>query len=99
MSTQYRVDQVTVGLRTIDIRNSHILHSVSTTKTIYSYEIRPSVFKFVNFKELLEIEDGVTRNEHAQQSIKEGIEGEVVHVAVQGINDNSCAVANAQDWE
>ena len=61
LSTQYRVDQVTVGLRSIDIRNGQILHSVSTTKTIYSYEIRPSVFKFVNFKELLEIEAGITR--------------------------------------
>ena len=99
LSTQYRVDQVTVGLRSIDIRNGQILHSVSTTKTIYSYEIRPSVFKFVNFKELLEIEAGVTRNEPAQLSIKEAIEAAVVHLTVQGIKDQSWVLANPKDWE
>lgn len=99
LSTQYRVDQVTVGLRSIDIRNGQILHSVSTTKTIYSYEIRPSVFKFVNFKELLEIEAGVTQNEPAQLSIKEAIEAAVVHLTVQGIKDHSWVLANPKDWE
>ena len=99
LSTQYRIDQVTVGLRSIDIRNGQILHSVSTTKTIYSYEIRPSVFKFVNFKELLEIEAGVTSNEPAQLSIKEAIEAAVVHLTVQGIKDNSWVLANQKDWE
>lgn len=99
LSTQYRVDQVTVGLRSIDIRSGRILHSVSTTKTIYSYEIRPSVFKFVNFKELLEIEAGVTRNEPAQLSIKEAIEAAVVHLTVQGIKDSSWVLSNPADWE
>lgn len=99
LSTQYRVDQVTVGLRSIDIRNGQVLHSVSTTKTIYSYEIRPSVFKFVNFKELLEIEAGITRNEPAQLSIKEAIEAAVIHLTVQGIKDRSWVLNNPQDWE
>ena len=99
LSTQYRVDQVTVGLRSVDIRNGQILHSVSTTKTIYSYEIRPSVFKFVNFKELLEIEAGVTRNEPAQLSIKEAIEAAVIHLTVQGIKDRSWVLANPADME
>src|SRR5690606_14422980 len=36
-STQYRIDQVTINLRSIDIRTGQILQSVSTTKTIYSY--------------------------------------------------------------
>lgn len=99
LSTQYRVDQVTVGLRSIDIRTGQILHSVSTTKTIYSYEVRPSVFKFVNFKELLEVEAGLTRNEPAQLSIKEAIESAVVHLIVQGIKDRSWTLANSNDWE
>ncbi|HRL22213.1 MAG TPA: CsgG/HfaB family protein, partial [Alcaligenes sp.] len=70
LSTQYRVDQVTVNLRAIDVRTGNILQSVSTTKTIFSYEVRPSVYKFVNFKDLLEIEAGVTNNEPAQLSVK-----------------------------
>ena len=98
MSTQYRVDQVTVGLRTIDIRNSHILHAVSTTKTIYSYEIRPSVFKFVNFKELLEVEAGITRNEPAQLSVKEAIESALIHLIIKGMQDGSWVLKNQNDW-
>ena len=97
LSTQYRVDQVTINLRSIDIRNGQILHSVSTTKTIYSFEIRPSVFKFVNFKELLEIEAGLTRNEPAQLAVKEAIEAAVVHLTVQGIKDRSWVLQNPQD--
>lgn len=97
LSTQYRVDQVSIHLRSIDIRNGQILHSVSTTKTIYSFEIRPSVFKFVNFKELLEIEAGLTRNEPAQLAVKEAIESAVMHLTVQGIKDRSWALMNEQD--
>lgn len=97
LSTQYRVDQVSINLRSIDIRNGQILHSVSTTQTIYSFEIRPSVFKFVNFKELLEIEAGLTRNEPAQLAVKEAIESAVMHLTVQGIKDRSWALMNEQD--
>lgn len=99
LSTQYRVDQVTINLRSIDIRNGQIMHSVSTTKTIYSYEIRPSVFKFVNFKELLEIEAGITRNEPAQLAVKEAIESAVMHLTVRGIKDRSWALLNESDFD
>lgn len=98
LSTQYRVDQVTVSLRTVDIRSGEILHNVSTTKTIYSYELRPSVFRFVNFKELLEIEAGVTTNEPTQLAVKEAIETAVVHLVVQGLKQRSWALANPEDW-
>lgn len=89
MSTQYRLDQVTVNLRTIDIRSGRILHSVSSTKTIYSYELHPSIFKFVNVKELLEVEAGITRNEPAQLCVAEAIEAGVIHLIAQGIQDGS----------
>jgi curli production assembly/transport component CsgG len=98
MSTQYRVDQVTVALRSVDIRSGQILQSVSTTKTIFSYEVRPSVFKFVNFKDLLEIEGGVTRNEPAQLAVKEAIEAAVIHLTVRGLKDGQWALKNADDW-
>jgi curli production assembly/transport component CsgG len=85
MSTQYRVDQVTVSLRTVDIRSGQILQSVSTTKTVYSYELHPSVFKFVNVKDLAEFEAGITRNEPTQLCVNEAIEAAVVHLVAQGI--------------
>ena len=98
LSSQYRVDQVTINLRSVDIRNGQILNSVSTTKTIYSYEIHPSVFKFVAFKDLLELEGGMTRNEPAQLCVKEAIEAAVVHLVVQGVKDQVWAFQNEKDW-
>lgn len=96
--TQYRVDQVTVNLRSIDIRTGQILNSVSTTKTIYSYELSTGVFRFVNFKELLELEAGYTRNEPSQLCVREAIEAAVVHLTVQGLKDKVWALKDQKDW-
>lgn len=98
-SHQYRVDQVTINLRSVDIRSGQILSSVSTTKTIYSYEIRPTVFKFVNFKDLVQFEAGMTRNEPAQLCVREAIESAVVHLVVQGVKDRVWALKNESDWQ
>jgi curli production assembly/transport component CsgG len=97
MSTQYRVDQVTVSLRTVDIRGGQILQSVSTTKTIYSYELHPSVFKFVNVKDLAEFEAGTTRNEPAQLCVSEAIEAAVLHLVAQGIKAGNWALKDEAD--
>jgi len=99
LSTQYRVDQVTVNLRSVDIRGGQVLQSISTTKTIYSYEIHPSVFKFVNFKDLVELEAGITRNEPAQQCVKDAIEAAVVHLVVQGLRDKAWFLKDSKDWD
>lgn len=92
LSTLYRVDQVTVNLRTVEIRTGKVLASVSTTKAIYSYEVRPTVFKFVNFKDLVQFEAGTTRNEPAQLCVREAIEAAVIHLIAQGIRDGHWAL-------
>lgn len=97
-NAQYRVDQVTINLRSIDIRSGQILNSVSTTKTVYSYELHTGVFRFVNFKDLLELEGGYTRNEPAQLCVQEAIEAAVVHLIVQGLNDKVWALKDDKDW-
>lgn len=97
--TQYRVDQVTVNVRSVDIRSGQILNSVSTTKTIYSYELSTGVFRFVNFKELLELEGGYTRNEPSQLCVKEAIEAAVTHLIVQGLQDKIWSLKNEADWK
>ena len=100
LSRQYRVDQVTVNLRTIDIRNGQILQSVSTSKTIYSYELHPSVFKFVNIKDLAEFGAGMTRNEPTQLCVNEAIEAGVAHLIVRGIQDGNWALRDpASMWD
>jgi curli production assembly/transport component CsgG len=98
-STQYRVDQVTVNLRAIDIRKGQVLNSVSTTKTIYSYELSTGAFGFVRFKRLLELEAGVTRNEPAQLCVREAIEAAVVSLIVQGARDSLWALREEKEWD
>ena len=92
------MDQVTINLRSIDIRTGAVLHSVSTTKTIFSYEITPSIYKFVNYTDLLEFEAGITKNEPAQLSVKEAIEAAVIHLTIQGLKDGNWRLRNEADW-
>ncbi len=97
-ATQYRVDQVTIALRAVDIRNGRVLNSVSTTKTIYSYELTAGVYKFVGYQNLLQIEAGLTYNEPQQLCVREAIEAAVVHLIVQGISTHTWELKTAGDW-
>ncbi|WP_205527159.1 CsgG/HfaB family protein [Solimonas sp. K1W22B-7] len=96
-SHQFRKDQVTVNLRAIDTSNGRVLHSVSTTKTIYSTLIQPGVYRFVAYKELLEMEAGYTSNEPVQLAIQEAIEAAVISLVVDGIMKKSWVLANPGD--
>ena len=98
LSTKYSVDRVGVNLRSVDVGSGEILQSVSTTKTIYSYEIHPSLFKFVNLNDLLQVEGGVTSNQPTQLSVQEAIEAAVVHLIVGGIKNHQWVLRNAEDW-
>lgn len=98
MSTQYSVDQVTVNLRAVNVETGVVMGSVSTTKTIYSYEIHPSYFRFVNFYDLAEAEGGITHNEPAQLAVKEAIDAAVMNLTVQGIKNNYWQLKNPKDW-
>ena len=98
LTTQYSVDQVTINLRAVDVMSGEVLNSVSTTKTIWSYEIHPSYFRFVNYYDLLEIEGGYTHNEPTQLAVKEAIDAAVMHLTVEGIRDNRWHLKNPSDW-
>ncbi|WP_061146452.1 CsgG/HfaB family protein [Caballeronia arvi] len=97
-SQQYRVDQVTVNLRAVDIRNGTILNSVSTTKTIYSIQIDTGVYRFIGFKDLLQAEAGMTRNEPQQLCVNEAIESALVHLIVQGVANQTWSLKDMKDW-
>ncbi|MFV8781455.1 CsgG/HfaB family protein [Microbulbifer sp. SA54] len=94
---QYRVDQVTVNLRAVDIRSGRVLHSVLTSKTVYSKAISADVFRYVKFKRLLEIEMGTTTNEPAQLATLSAMESAVIHLIADGIINNSWALQNPDD--
>jgi curli production assembly/transport component CsgG len=96
-SDLYQKDQVTVSLRAVDIRTGRVLKSILTTKTIYSYEVDTSVYRFVSFNRLLEAEAGYTRNEPAQLCVLNAIESAVIQMIVQGVKDNIWQLAKRTD--
>ncbi|MFC0266558.1 CsgG/HfaB family protein [Kushneria aurantia] len=87
-SGQYQVDQVTVNLRAVEISTGEVLENVTTTKTIYSQEVRAGVFRFIEFRRLLEAEAGYTTNEPVQMAVMSAIESAVIHLIARGIKDN-----------
>jgi curli production assembly/transport component CsgG len=98
-STEYRVDQITVSLRAVDTRSGQILKTVSTTKTVLSREVSAGVFRFVDFKRLLEAEIGLTTNEPVHLAVKGAIEKATTSLIIEGIVDNLWELKNSNDLD
>jgi curli production assembly/transport component CsgG len=98
-SGQYRADQVTVNIRAVDVRSGKILTSVTTSKTILSYEVSAGAFRFVDYKELLEVELGYTNNEPVNIALMSAIDSAVIHLIVKGINQGLWRPANSDSKE
>lgn len=86
-SVKYRQDRVTIYLRMVSTANGKILKSVYISKTILSQAIDQSLFRYVNFKRLLEVETGYTTNEPIQMAVTEAIEKAVASLVLEGIKD------------
>ena len=83
--TQYRRDVVTVSLRGISTLTGEILLNVQTQKTILSVGGGFDVFKFIDMDtQLVEIEDGVAKNESVTVATRAAIEAAVVAIINQG---------------
>ena len=96
-SGQFRADQVTVNVRAVDVRSGRILLSVTTSKTIYSQEVQTGVFKFIDYKDLLEAELGYTTNEPVNVAVMSAIDAAVVHVIVDGIQNGLWTTLREED--
>ena len=81
---QYRQDTVSVYLNAVSSQTGEILKSVMSRKTVASYGVRGSVFKFVAFQKLLEGETGYTVNEPGQIALAQAIEHAVRALIVEG---------------
>jgi curli production assembly/transport component CsgG len=97
--TKYRVDQVTINLRSVDVRTGQVVNSVSVTKTIFSHEISANVYRFISYKTLLQAEGGYSTNEPSQLAVKEAIELAVIQLTVQGMRDRAWALRDESDWK
>jgi len=86
-SAQYRQDRITVYLRAVSTSNGEILKTIYVSKTILSQALDASLFRFVKFQRLLEIETGVTQNEPMQLAVKDAIEKAVHDLIIEGIEE------------
>lgn len=86
-STQYREDRMTIYLRAVSTSNGKILKTVYVSKTILSQALDASLFRYVDFQRLLEVETGITKNEPVQLAIQSAIENAVESLIVEGIAD------------
>jgi len=84
-SVKYRQDRVSIYLRMISTANGKILKSVYVSKTILSQAIDQSLFRYVNFKRLLEVETGFTTNEPVHMAVTEAIEKGVQSLVLEGL--------------
>ncbi|AII53306.1 CsgG/HfaB family protein [Hymenobacter sp. APR13] len=98
-SGQYRQDRVTVYLRAISTSNGRVLKTVYVSKTILSQQVDASLFRFVNFKRLLETETGFTYNEPSEMAVKEAIEKSVEALIFEGLRDRLWAPKNVEDLQ
>src|SRR3546814_16305555 len=74
-STQYREDTVTVYLRAVSVKTGEVLSTISVRKSIASIGLDANTFRYVAFKDLLELEAGVAYNEPDQLAPKQRSEG------------------------
>ena len=97
-SGQYRQDRVTVYLRAISTNSGKIFKTVYTSKTILSQQVDASLFRFVDFKRLLETETGFTYNEPSEMAVKEAIEKAVVSLIYEGFAERLWAPRDSTEY-
>jgi curli production assembly/transport component CsgG len=83
-STQYQKDTVTVSLRAVSTLTGEVLTAVDATKTIYSVAVDASVFRFVGFNKLLQVEGGLTTNEPVTLCVQQAIDLAVYASIMEG---------------
>lgn len=85
---KYREDTVTVFLRAVSTQSGEVLKSVSSKKKVLSLGFQGSIFRFIEFQRLLEVEAGITTNEPGLFALKKAIEQAVYQLVVEGARDD-----------
>ncbi len=99
-SKQYREDTVTVSLRTVSVSTGEILMEVLITKTILSVAVNQDVFRFIEMgTELVEVENGVTKNESVTIALQKAIETGVYETILEGNRRGYWSVVNGDNDE
>ncbi len=83
-STEYREDTISVYLRAVSTKSGTVLASVTTSQRMASIGIAANAFRFVSFKELLEVDAGITVNQPTQLAVQQAIEKCVYALIMEG---------------
>ncbi|RIJ15694.1 curlin [Henriciella mobilis] len=82
--TDYREDKVTVYLRAVSVKTGEVITTVVASKKIASVGVASNVFRFVSFKELLEVDTGITTNEPDLLALRQATEKAVELLIMEG---------------
>lgn len=82
--TDYREDKVTVYLRAVSVKSGEVITSVVASKKIASIGVAANAFRFVSFKELLEVDTGITTNEPDLLALRQATEKAVELLIMEG---------------
>ncbi len=88
-SSKYREDSVVINLSLINPLDGVVLHSVNSSKVIYSNAVDTSLFGFVTYNQILELEAGYAQNEPLLASVVETIESALINLIVEGLKKNT----------
>lgn len=96
-STKYREDSVVVNLSLINPLDGTVLHSINSSKTIYSNAVDASLFGYVTHNQILEIEAGYAQNEPVQASVVETIESALINLIAEGLTKKTWLLKNPEE--
>lgn len=96
---KYRLDTITIYLRTVSTKNGQVLASVTTHKTIASIGVQGGVFKYIAIDKILEAEAGFTKNEPEQLAVQQAIEKAVYAMMIEGAGSNVWSFADKSSQE
>jgi curli production assembly/transport component CsgG len=82
--TNYREDKVTVYLRAVSVKSGEVITSVVASKKIASIGVAADAFRYVSYKELLEVDTGITTNEPDLLALRQATEKAVELLIMEG---------------
>lgn len=97
-SAQYREDTVTLYLRAVSVKTGEVLTSVNVRKSIASVALGANAFRYVGFKDLLELEAGVTFNEPDQLAVQQAVEKAVYALIAEGALQDLWCFGTSEDY-
>ena len=85
VSQQYRVDEIVISIRLINVNSGEVMITNAVSKTIYSTQHNLGVLKFVDSgTKSIEFENGVALNEPTTYAVRVAIELAVYEMIIEG---------------